>query len=104
MNDSELDQLLKLDEANVPLHAGFQREVWQRIRLAEEKSWRVRAAAFAGLMLDSLARPRVAFAMCAAMALAGAWIGWESVNPAHQAGGELAYVEAISPFAQTHEP
>lgn len=100
MNDSELDCLLESVQAAVIPHAGFQREVWLRVEAAEAKAWKPRLNLIADRFFNWLALPPVALATCSVMLAAGIWIGLESGNPAPQ--GEMAYIQSISPFAQTH--
>ncbi len=100
MKDSELDRLLVSAHATVTPHAGFQREVWLRIEAAEAKALKPRLNLIAERFFNWLALPPVALATCSVMLAAGIWTGLESGNPAPQ--GEMAYIQAISPFAQTH--
>lgn len=102
MKDSELDQLLKVTDANTPTHAGFQREVWLRIEAAEAASWKPRVRLFIERFFSSLALPPVAVTTCAAMVAVGVWIGFVSASSTSQGQSEMAYIQAISPFAQTH--
>lgn len=100
MNDSELDRLLDSTRISVMPHAGFQREVWLRIEAAETKTWKPRLDLIAERFFNWLALPPVAVATCSVMLAAGVWAGLESGNPAPQ--GEMAYIQSISPFSQTH--
>ena len=100
MNDSELDQLLKATTADVPLPAGFQREVWSRIEASDAAGWKPRINRAVERFLGFFALPPVAVATCSAMVMVGAWFGLQSkdTNPVNK----LAYIESISPFAHTH--
>lgn len=100
MNDSELDQLLKAATADVPLPAGFQREVWSRIEAADARAWKPRINRAMERFLGFFALPPVAVATCTGMVLAGAWFGLQSKDAAPV--DKLAYIESISPFAHTH--
>lgn len=100
MNDSELDQLLKLAQIPVPIQAGFRRDVWLRIEAAEADIRKPRVSRLVERFFGWLALPPVAVATCSVMVAAGVWLGLESGNPAPQ--GEVAYIQSISPFAQTH--
>ena len=102
MNDSELDRLLESTRTSVTPHAGFQREVWLRIEAAEAMAWKPRLKRAVERFFNWLTLPPVALATCAVMLAAGIWTGLESANPAPQ--GEMAYIQSISPFAQTHRP
>lgn len=100
MNDAELDRLLESTQTSVTPHVGFQREVWLRIEAAEAKAWKPSLTLIAERFFNWLALPPVALATCSVMLAAGIWTGLESGNPAPQ--GEMAYIQSISPFAQTH--
>ncbi len=100
MNDFELDRLLESARTTVTPHDGFQRDVWMRIEAAETQSWKPRVRILAERFLSWLALPPVALATCSVMLAGGVWMGLESGNPAPQ--GEMAYIQSISPFAQTH--
>lgn len=100
MNDFELDQLLESAQTSVTPHVGFQREVWMRIEAADAKTWKSRMRLVAERFFSCFALPPVALATCSAMLAAGVWIGLESANPTPQ--GQTAYIQSISPFAQTH--
>lgn len=99
MNDTELDQLLKDCGAAVRLPASFQRDVWSRVAAAESTGWKARMDQFMERVLGLLALPSVAVATCAAMVMAGAWFGM-TPQPA-QASAEIAYIQSVSPFAQS---
>jgi hypothetical protein len=100
MNDAELDRLLDSTRINVTPHAGFQREVWLRIEAVEAASWKPHIKRMAERFFNWLALPPVAVATCSVMLATGIWTGLESGNPAPQ--GEMAYIQSISPFSQTH--
>jgi hypothetical protein len=99
MNDSELDRLLESAHTTVTPRDGFQREVWLRIEAAESNAWKPRLSLLAECFFNWLALPPVALATCSVMLAGGVWTGLESANPAPQ--GEMAYIQSISPFAQT---
>lgn len=100
MKDLELDKLLELAQVKMVPHGGFQREVWLRIEVAETKGCRPRLSQIAERLFTWLALPPVALATCSLMLAAGVWSGLESGNLAPQ--GKMAYVQSISPFAQSH--
>ena len=100
MNDQELDQLLRSAAVPAPQAPDFQHRVWSRIEMAELAGWRARLGRTMDRVLGFLALPRVAVATCLAMVAAGAWLGTESETTDHR--GEVAYVQSISPFAQSH--
>ena len=100
MNDHELDQLLRATSAPLDAPAGFQREVWSRIEAEETSGLRDGLRQLLERTLAFFAQPKIAVATCAAMVVIGTWLGMQS--PQAQATGELAYVQAVSPFAHTH--
>jgi hypothetical protein len=99
MNDTELDQLLKDCGAAVRLPASFQRDVWSRVAATELTGWKVRMDQIMRRVLGWLALPSVAVTTCAAMVMVGAWLGM-TPQPA-QASAEIAYIQSVSPFAQS---
>ncbi len=100
MNDTELDQLLRAVDTPVVIPASFQRDVWNRIGVEEANGWKFHLSQIMGRFFGILALPRVAVASCAVMALAGMWIG--SVSERSAPSDEGAYIQSISPFAQSH--
>ena len=100
MNDSELDQLLRAVEIPTPPPASFQRDVWLRIEAEEAIGWRPHLKRIVARFFAYFALPPVAVASCAAMVLVGVLLGTQSA-PTSQSD-EVAYVQSISPFANTH--
>lgn len=100
MNDLELDQLLKETNISDLPDASFQRDVWFRIEAAESNGWKPRVNRILERFLGVFALPPVAVATCTAMIAVGAWFGLEAGNSSP--AGKVAYVQSISPFAQTH--
>jgi len=100
MNDSELDQLLKDCRSPVLTPAGFQRNVWLRIETSEATGWlaRMYRALDRGFAFFTL--PPVAVATCTAMVAVGAWFGLQ--QKATPQSAEIAYIQSVSPFSQTH--
>jgi len=98
MNDSELDRLLTLSGVPVEAPESFQRDVWCRIETADFAGWKPWFDQVVERLLSVVARPPVAFATCAAMVVAGAWLGLNSATPLTP--GDVVYVQSISPFAQ----
>lgn len=98
MKDSELDQLLRTQNVSAPLPAGFERDVWSRIESLESDRgvFRTSLERFLGFF----ALPPVAAATCAAMVMAGVWLGLNS--QVSSPTGNVAYLQSISPFAHNH--
>lgn len=98
MKDSELDQLLRAVNASVVPPASFERDVWSRIEATESSRglFRVNLERFFGFF----ALPSVAAATCAAMVMAGVWLGLDSQGSSPV--GDVAYLQSISPFAHNH--
>ena len=100
MNDFELDQLIRAVDTPTPPPASFQRDVWFRIKAEEANSWRPHLKRIVGSFFAFFTLPPVAVASCAAMVLAGVWFG--AVTASTSQSDEVAYVQSISPFANTH--
>lgn len=100
MNDSELDQLLKAAGTPAMPPADFQREVWFRIEAEESDGWKTRMNRILERMLGCFALPSVAVATCSVMVVVGIWFGMKSGDA--KPNGEFAYVQSISPFAQSY--
>ena len=100
MNDSELDQLLRAVDTPLVVPASFQRDVWNRIGMEEANGWKFHLSQIMVRFFGFFALPPVAVASCAAMAVAGMWIG--SVSERSAPSDEVAYIQSISPFAQSH--
>lgn len=99
MNDSELDELLRSANREVPVPASFRHSVWQRIESAalDEK----RPLMWLERMITALARPAGAITAVSVFGLLGLWLGFASVRD--QANIKLSYVESVSPFASAHK-
>jgi len=100
MTDSELDQLLRAGDASIRPPKGFQQDVWLRVAAADAAAWQPSMSRFLQRFLDMVAMPPVAVTTCAALVLAGVWFGLRTETPG--SGGEMAYVESISPFFHKH--
>jgi len=100
MNDTELDQLLKAVDTPLVIPASFHRDVWNRIGAEEANGWKFHLNQIVARFFGYFALPRVALASCAVMAVAGMWIG--SVSERSAPSDEVAYIQSISPFAQSH--
>ena len=100
MNDSELDQLLKVSRTPMAVPPGFTRDVWSRIEAAELAGPVPRPNLLLDRLLGWFALPPVALATCAAMVALGAWFGLQPAqsNPST----ELSYIQSVSPFAGNH--
>lgn len=101
LSDPELDELLRSVKVRVPLPGTFQVEVWRRIAVSQEAALPVRISRWMDGFFNLLVRPTVATAAVLLMISAGAWLG--SVGSDAGRDGKQAYVQSVSPFAQTHE-
>lgn len=103
MNEDEMDKLIRECGPPPQFPASFQRDVWQRIAVAEQKSvrgWLFRCCAEA---LLGLTRPAAAVATVAAMFLIGASLGGlTSPRPITEAELKAAYAVSINPIASAH--
>lgn len=99
-DDGDFDELLRSAKVEVPLPGAFQYEVWRRIAVAQESTLRARLARMLEPMLGLLSRPLAASASMVLMIFAGLWLGSLGDHPSRDA--KLAYIESVSPFAQSH--
>lgn len=98
MNDSELDDLLRSANRQIPLPSSFRQKVWYRIESAalnEPKHWKWLESLF-----SVLARPFGAVAAVSALGVLGLWLGSAGMND--HGDSKLSYVESVSPFAAAH--
>ncbi|RPI96189.1 MAG: hypothetical protein EHM39_11080 [Chloroflexi bacterium] len=76
-HEEQLTQALRAWGVDVPMPARFQEQVWRRISQAETKAAGSGWAGAIGLLAESLARPKVAYAYVAVLIAfgiaAGAW-------------------------------
>jgi hypothetical protein len=100
LDDGAFDDLLRSAEVEVPLPGAFQFEVWRRIAVAQESTPMARLARIVDPIFGLLSRPLATTASVVLMISAGLWLGSLGVHPARD--GKLAYVESVSPFAQSH--
>ena len=100
MKDSELDQLLKDCGTCVRPPAGFQRNVWLRIETSEATGRLARMYRVLDRGLAFFTLPPVAVATCTAMVAVGAWFGLQQNGTPPSA--EIAYIQSVSPFSETH--
>jgi hypothetical protein len=99
MNDSELDELLRSADQQVPVPESFRHKVWYRIESASLNERK--PLAWLDTLFSTLARPVGAVAAVTTVGLLGLWMGAAGVS----GGGDskLAYVESVSPFASAHK-
>lgn len=100
-DDGAFDDLLRSAKVEVPLPGAFQFEVWRRIAVAHESTLMARLARIVDPIFGFLSRPLAASASVVLMIFAGLWLGSLGVHQARD--GKLAYVESVSPFAQSHQ-
>lgn len=98
--DSGFDELLRSAEVTVPLPGAFQAEVWRRIAVAQETSFKARLERVLENVFGTLTRPVTASVMVLGMISAGLWFGSLGTEPVRDA--KLAYVQSVSPFAHQH--
>lgn len=99
MKNSDFDDLLRAAREEFPLPPSFHADVWNRIESADAISYGV-GVAWHQNIISMIARPWAAASGLAAMVALGLWLGALSV-PDHSRT-ETAYVQSISPFAQSH--
>jgi hypothetical protein len=103
MNEDEMHKLIRQCSPPPQFPASFQRDVWQRIAVEEQKSlcgWLSRLISEA---LVGIARPANAVATVVAMFLIGATLGGLSwPRPITEAELKAAYAVSINPVASAH--
>lgn len=103
MNEDEMDKLIRECSQPPQFPASFQRDVWQRIAVAEQKSVCGWLSRFMAEALLGLTRPAAAVATVVAMFLIGASLGGlTSPRPATEAELKAAYAVSINPVASAH--
>lgn len=103
MNEDEMNKLIRECSPPPQFPTSFQRDVWQRIAVAEQKSLRGWLSRLFAEALLGLSRPAAAVATVAAMFLIGASLGGlTSQRPATGADLKAAYATSINPIASAH--
>lgn len=98
MNDSELDELLRVASIDDSVPASFRRRVWTRIECATlRKSQRF---GWLETLAVALNRPSGAALAVASMVTLGLWLGNGGISS--EIDAKMEYIQSISPFAATH--
>ncbi|MCC6884004.1 MAG: hypothetical protein IT576_17725 [Verrucomicrobiales bacterium] len=97
MNDHELDQLIRQTHPDPEFPAAFQREVWDRIALAEKDSWPARWRNWIQAVSRHIARPAPALALFTLMTVIGSCLGVLSASSESETLSFNAYVASIHP-------
>lgn len=97
--DGRLRELLQAARPTPILPPRFQENVWHRIEAADNSS----GTTPAGHWLDALAiwllRPRLAFALAAALVLTGLGLGWSKGEQLARDQAQQRYLAAVAPNA-----
>lgn len=97
MNDHELDSLIRHTHPKPEFPASFQREVWARITVAEQRSWKSRFAKNCETMFLWIARPVPSLATV--LLTIGIGVGAGSLSASGQTTAlRSAYADSINPF------
>lgn len=102
MNDDDLHLLIRQTQPKPEFSASFQREVWARIAVAEQRSWSAQWRQWSESLFRWIAQPAPAVAVVTAMLVLGVSLGsLTSANnePAHL---RTAYVASINPLTAAH--
>ena len=95
--DGRLRELLQTARTTPILPPRFQENVWHRIKASDNSSRTTEA----GHWLDGLAtwmlRPRLAFALAAALVLAGLGLGWSKGEQLARDQAQQRYLAAVAP-------
>lgn len=97
MHDPELDQLIRQTHPDLEFPAAFQREVWERIALAERDSWPIRWGNWIQSVSRHFARPAPALALFAFMTVIGSGLGILGASDESERVALNAYVASIHP-------
>lgn len=101
MTDEQIHRLLRETPADVRLPDGFGREVWARIEAAEVPGLGACMRRWWDELFAGLERPLVAAVTIALFLMLGTVLGGWHAARSHAVGGELAYLESISPLLQS---
>ena len=102
MNDDELDLLIRRTQPKPEIPASFQREVWARIAVADERSWAGQWRRWSHALVTWMAEPAPAAAVVATMLLLGAGIGHLTLPESGAPASQAAYVSSINPVVAAH--
>lgn len=102
MNDDDLHLLIRQTQPKPEFSASFQREVWARIAVAEQRSWSAQWRTWSESLFRWIAQPAAAVAVVTAMLVLGAGLGsMTSVNN-EPANLRTAYMVSINPLTAAH--
>lgn len=101
MNEHELDALIRQTQPQPEFEHSFQREVWARIAVAEQRSGAALWRQWSEALLRWLAQPAPAVAVVMTMLLIGAGLG-NVTAPDSRAALRSAYVASINPLTAAH--
>lgn len=103
MNQDDMNKLIRECSPPPQFPASFQRDVWQRIAVAEQKSLRGWFSRWVAEALQEITQPVAAVATVVAMLLIGASLGGlTSPRPASEADLKAAYTASINPITSAH--
>ena len=104
MNDDELHDLIRQTHPKPEFLSSFQREVWARVSIAEQRSWSARYRRWSELFFQNRAQPARAMAVAVVMAtsLLGAGIGRIASSENKAESSMDAYLTSINPVAAAH--
>lgn len=102
MTDNELDQLIRQAQPTPEIPASFQREVWERITMAQEASWSERWRRVGESILNVVIQPAPAVAVVMTMLLLGTGLGRLTTGDYSPADARIAYISSINPLAAVH--
>lgn len=102
MNDHDLDCLIRQTHPKPDLPASFNRDVWERISVANQGSWGARWHELADALFLWVAKPIPAVAVVTVMLAAGAGLGGLTVNDSSASAQRTAYIASINPLHPAH--
>jgi len=102
MNDDEIDSLIRQTHPKPDMPAAFNRQVWERISVARQRSWRGKWREFADALLLWVARPVPAVTVVTVMLVAGAGLGGLTVSESSASAQRTAYFASINPLHPAH--
>lgn len=98
MNDNELHDLIRQTHPKPEFASSFQREIWSRIAVAEQRSWTAQWQQWSESLFRWVAQPAPAVAVVTAMLLLGSGLGLMITPDNDHATMRSAYVASINPL------